>query len=169
MSGRSSLYPGAFALLFAAAITSAHAQNATSVATQVSDPPRVYRTTGSRVALGRSIRIARDEEVNDAVVVIGGSLRVDGRVRDGVIVVGGNLELGPEADVRGDVVLVGGRLSREAGAQLRGSVSDVSIGEWSSWSWGGIYLPTVDFGDIGRWVSLLGAVFRVSLLAILMA
>ena len=47
---------------------------------------RVYRTTGSRVAIGRSIRIAGDEEVSDVVVVIGGSLRVDGRVRDGVVV-----------------------------------------------------------------------------------
>jgi hypothetical protein len=167
--GRSGLCLGAVALLFAAASAGVHAQNASSGTPAPSDPPRVYRTTGSRIALGRSIQIARDEEVNDAVVVIGGSLRVDGRVRDGIVVVGGNVDLGPEADVRGDVVLVGGRLSRADGAQLRGSVSDVSFGEWGTWSVGGFYLPTVDFGDFGRWLGLLGAVFRVSLLAILMA
>lgn len=167
--GRSGAYVGAVALLVAAAVVSAYAQNASSGSTPLPDQPRVSRTTGSRVAIGRSIQIARDEEVNDAVVVIGGSLRIDGRVRDGVVVVGGNVELGPEADVRGDVVLVGGRLSRADGAQLRGSVSDVSFGEWGSWSWGGIHVPVVDLGDLGRWISLLGALFRVSLLALLMA
>ncbi len=169
VSSRSGLYVSALALLVAAAIPNAQAQSTTSPTSQPPEQPRVYRTTGSRVAIGRSIQISRDEEVTDAVVVIGGSLRVDGRVRDGVVVVGGNVELGPESDVRGDVVLVGGRLSRADGAQLRGSVSDVSFGDWGSWSWGGFYLPVVDFGDFSRWISLFGALFRISLLAILMA
>ena len=130
--------------------------------------PRVYRTTGSRVAIGRSITVAADEEVTDAVVVIGGSLRVDGRVRDGVVVVGGNIDLGPEADVRGDAVVVGGRLNRAEGAQLHGAVSDITFGEWAPWAFGGWWIPMVDFGDFGRWLSLFGALFRVSLLAMLM-
>jgi hypothetical protein len=159
---------GAVALLLVAGIASAHAQNTTRASPQVVDQPQVYRTTGSRVAVGRSIQVARDEEVSDAVIVIGGSLRVDGRVRDGIVVVGGDVQLGPEADVRGDVVLVGGRLSRHPNAQLRGSVSDISFGEWGSWSWGGIWMPVVEFGNFGRWISLLGAVFRVSLLALVM-
>jgi hypothetical protein len=136
---------------------------------QPSDQPRVFRTTGSRVAIGRSIHIPRDEEVSDAVVVIGGSLRVDGRVRDGVVVVGGNLDVGPEADVRGDVVLVGGRITRAPGSRLSGSVSDITFGEWGSWTIGGVRLPTVDFGDFGSWVILMGALFRISLLAVMMA
>ncbi len=133
------------------------------------EPPRAYRTTGSRIAFGRSIEIARDEEVTDAVVVVGGSLRVDGRVRDGIVVIGGDVALGPDADVRGDVVLVGGRLLRADGSQLRGSVSDVSFGQWGSWQWGGWRLPVVGFGDVGRWLGLLGALFRIALVAILMA
>lgn len=165
---RLGLMLGAVALLGGAALNDAHAQNTVSAAPQPPDQPRVYRTTGSRVAIGRSIRVARDEEVTDAVVVIGGSLRVDGRVREGVVVVGGDLELGPEADVRGDVVLVGGQLVREAGAMLRGSVSDLSLGDWGSWSWGGFTLPVIQFGDFGRWISLLGAAFRISFLAVLM-
>lgn len=162
------LEAGAMVVLLFAAVANANAQNTTSPPAQSIDEPRVYRTTGSRIAIGRSIRIRPDEEVSDTVVVIGGSLRVDGRVRDGVVVVGGDLDLGPESDVRGDVVLVGGTLSRQTGAQLRGSVSDISFGDWGTWSWGGFYLPIVDFGDFGRWISLLSAVFRVSLLAILM-
>jgi hypothetical protein len=134
-----------------------------------SDTPEVYRTTGARVAIGRSIQVDRDEEVTDAVVVIGGSLRVEGRVRDGVVVIGGDVDLGPRADVRGDVVLVGGRLSRAPGAQLRGRVSDVSFGEWGSWAIGGWSFPTVSFGGFGRWLGLFGAIFRVSLMAVLMA
>jgi hypothetical protein len=71
--------------------------------------------------------------------------------------------------VRGDVVLVGGRLVREPGAQLRGSVSDVSFGDWGSWSLGGLSLPGIDVGDLGRWLTLLGALFRVALLGLVMA
>ena len=33
---------------------------------------RVYRLTGSRIAIGRSVVIERDEEVRDAVFVVGG-------------------------------------------------------------------------------------------------
>jgi hypothetical protein len=158
----------ALALLLTAALANPHAQTAPTETVQPAERPQVYRTTGSRVAIGRDIQVARDEEVSDTVVVIGGSLRIDGRVRDGVIVVAGDVDLGPQSDVRGDIVLVGGRLRREPGAELRGSVSDVSLGDWSSWSIGGFSLPTVDFGDFARWVSLFGAVFRISLLAILM-
>lgn len=163
------LKTGAVVLLLTAAFVSAHAQSTTDLPVQSPDEPRVYRTTGSRIAVGRSIQIARDEEVNDAVVVVGGSLRIDGRVRDGVVVVGGDVTLGPAADVRGDVVLVGGQLTRENGATLRGSVSDISFGDWGSWSIGGLYLPRFEFGGFGRWLSLLGAMFRISLLAVLMA
>ena len=168
-SRRSRLTVAATALLVAGFFNATQAQNASSATQPPSDTPQVYRTTGSRVAIGRSITVPRDEEVSDAVVVIGGSLRIDGRVRDGVVVVGGNVELGPQADVRGDVVLVGGRLTRADGSQLRGSVSDISFGDWGSWTFGGFSIPTVDFGDIGRWLSLLGTVFRLALLAVLMA
>jgi len=159
---------GGIALLSFVALSTANAQNRSPSLPQVSDQPRVYRTTGSRVAIGRSIHVAYDEEVTDALVVIGGSVRVDGRVRDGLVVVGGNVELGSQADVRGDVVVVGGRLAREQGAQLWGSVSDITFGDWDGWSLGGFWLPTFDFGDFGRWIALLGAVFRIALLALLM-
>ncbi len=134
-----------------------------------SDPPRVYRTTESRIAIGRSITIASDEEVTDAVVVIGGSVRVDGRVRNDLIVIGGSADLGPQADVRGDVVVVGGTLRRAPGARLLGSVNNVMIGQWIRMQIGDWYLPAVDIGDFGRWIALFGALFRISLLAILMA
>jgi hypothetical protein len=155
----------------AGALASVDAQNLPGAAPVEYDQPQpqVYRTTGSRVAIGRNIQVAADEEVREAVVVVGGSLRVDGRVRDGLVVVGGNLDLGPQADVRGDVVLVGGRLTRDPRAQVRGSVSDISIGDWRSWTIGGLHLPIVTFGGFGRWLSLFGAIFRVALLGLLMA
>lgn len=166
---RLGLKAGAVALLMFGALASADAQNPPPDPQPPLEGPQVYRTTGSRIAIGRSIQIAADEEVSDVVVVIGGSVRVDGRVRDGLVVVGGNLELGPRADVRGDVVLVGGQLTRDANAQVRGSISNVSIGDWNSWSIGGVYLPVIDLGDFGRWLSLFGTIFRVALLGILMA
>jgi hypothetical protein len=163
----------AVALLLVAALSTAFAQpparNQTPPPpTAPSDQPQVYRTTGTRIAIGRSIHVPADEEVNDAVVAVGGSVRVDGRVREGVVVVGGNLDVGRRADIRGEVVVVGGRINREAGAQIRGRVSDISFGDWGTWTLGGISLPTVDFGDFGRWLSLFGTVFRVGLLAVVM-
>lgn len=131
-----------------------------------SQDPTTYRLTGTRLAFGQDVRIDRDEEVTDAVVVIGGSATIDGRVRDGVVVVGGNLHLSSTADVRGDVVLVGGRLTRDSGSQLVGGVNYVSFGDWSRRNFG--WLPSVRFGEVGRWLSLAGTVARVSLLAILM-
>lgn len=129
--------------------------------------PTTYRLTGTRIAFGQSIRVERDEEVSDAVVVIGGNLTIDGRVRDGVVVVGGDLHLAATADVRGDIVLVGGQITRDTGARQAGSISNISFGEWwaaRTWGW----LPTIRFGEFGRWLSLAGTVARVSVLALLM-
>jgi hypothetical protein len=155
--------------LLLAAFSSASSQNASSPPSPPAEQPQVYRTTGARIALGRNIHVPVDEEVNDAVVVVGGSARIDGRVRDGVVVVGGNLDFGPKADVRGEIVVVGGRIQREPGAQVRGRVSDVSFGDWGSWTLAGISLPVVDFGNFGRWLTLFGTVFRIAFLALVMA
>jgi len=125
-----------------------------------------YRLTGTRLAIGQDVHIERDEEVTDAAVVVGGSLIVDGRVRDGIVVVGGNVRLTATADVRGDIVLVGGQLQRDAGARHTGSVNYISFGDWSRRTFG--WLPTFEFGEFGRWLSLAGTFARVSLLAVLM-
>ena len=163
----------AVVLLLLAALSTVIAQNPdrpdlSAPSQPPSDQPQVYRTTGARIAIGRTVHVPVDEEVSEAVVVVGGSARVDGRVRDGVVVVGGNLDVGPKADIRGEIVVVGGRVNREPGAQIRGRVSDISFGDWGSWTLGGISVPVVDFGDFGRWLSLFGTVFRVALLAVAM-
>ena len=134
-------------------------------AAQVNDVT-TYRLTGSRIAFGQDIKVQRDEEVSNAVVVIGGSAAIDGRVRDGVVVVGGDLTLGPTADVQGDIVLVGGKLNRDPQARQSGSVNYVSIGDWSRQAtW---WLPQVNFGGMSRWLTLAGTVARLSVLAVLM-
>lgn len=141
---------------------------ASAFANQSQDIP-TYKLTGTRIAIAQDVRIERDEEVTDSVVVVAGSATIAGRVRDGVVVVGGNLTLTSTADVRGDVVLVGGQLTREAGAQLIGNVNYVSFGEWSRRNFG--WWPTVRFGNLGefgRWLSLAGTLARLSLLAVLM-
>lgn len=137
-----------------------------TAAAQSSDVP-TYRLTGTRLAVGQDIHIERDEEVTDAAVVIGGSVVVDGRVRDGIVVVGGDLRLTPTADVRGDIVLVGGQLLRDAGARHMGSVNYISFGNWSRHAFG--WIPSFEFGEFGRWLTLAGTFARVSLLALLMA
>lgn len=125
-----------------------------------------YRITGTRIAVGQHVRIERDEEVSDAVIVVGGNLLVDGRVRDGVFVAGGDVHLSSTADVRGDLVVAGGKLTRDAGSRQLGSVSYISIGDW--WQRHGGWWPALRFSEVGRWVGLFGTVARVSLLGVLM-
>jgi len=38
--------------------------------------PTTYRLTGTRIAFGQDIRVERDEEVSEAVVVVGGSATI---------------------------------------------------------------------------------------------
>jgi hypothetical protein len=147
-----------------AAVLSALLCNGVALA-QPADPI-TYRVTGTRIAIGQDVRIERDEEVSEAVVVVGGNLHIDGRVRDGVFVAGGDVHLASTADVRGDLVVAGGKLTREPGARQLGSVSYVSFGEWwrtNTWWW-----PTIRFGEVGRWWSLFGTVARISVLGLLM-
>ena len=152
------------------ALSTALAQNprgrskAVGPAAAPSEQPQVYRTTGARIAIGRSIHVPVDEEVNDAVVAVGGSVRVDGRVRDGVVVVGGNLDVGPRADIRGEIVVVGGRVTRDPGAQIRGRVSDVSFGDWSTWSLGGCRCRSSTSASSVAGSAFFGTVFRLALL-----
>ena len=103
-------------------------------------------TRDELVMMGGSVRI--DGEARADVVVLGGSLTVNGTARD-VVVVGGSLRLGPDAHVRGDLVNVGGALNRSPGAQVDGEVVNVGVtgldwmpgfgmGNWSMGRWWGL-------------------------------
>jgi hypothetical protein len=149
--------------LFAALLTAALLQG---TGTAQTTDTTTYRITGTRIAVGQDVRIERDEEVSDAVIVVGGNLIIDGRVRDGVFVAGGDVHLSSTADVRGDLVVAGGTLTRDAGSRQLGSVSYVSFGDWwrrNTWWW-----PTVRFGEMGRWLSLAGTITRIAVLGLLM-
>lgn len=98
------------------------------------------------VMIGGSVRI--DGEARTDVVVLGGSLTVNGTARD-VVVVGGSMRLGPDAHVRGDLVNVGGSMSRSPGARVDGEVVNVGVtgldwlpfggmGNWSFGTWWGL-------------------------------
>jgi len=103
-------------------------------------------TRDELVMMGGSVRI--DGEARADVVVLGGSLTVNGTARD-VVVVGGTMRLGPDAHIRGDLVNVGGSLNRSPGARVDGEVVNVGI---SGLDW----MPGFGMGDwsIGRWWGL---------------
>ena len=153
-------------LLLTVAAAGLLVQASAFASSQAQDTP-TYKLTGTRIAFAQDVKIERDEEVTDAVVVVGGNVTIAGRVRHGVVVVGGDLQLTPTADVRGDVVLVGGQLIREDGSQMVGNVKYVSFGDWTRRNFG--WWPSVRFGEFGRWLSLAGTLARVSLLGVLMA
>jgi hypothetical protein len=128
-------------------------------------PERAFtREVDARVRVFGDITIDKDEEVNGAVVAVGGSVRVDGRVRDNVVAVGGNVYLGPHAEVLGDVTAVGGTIERDPGATVSGHVNDVAVNfpnvrirpgwnvHWAPW-FNGYAWPAVRlFGTVLRMV-----------------
>jgi hypothetical protein len=127
---------------------------------------RTYRRTGARIAVGKSITVEDDEEVTDAVVAIGGRIRIAGRVRDDVVAIGGSVELLPTADVRGDITSIGGTVSVAPGARHSGAVHHTTVGDWSGgWRWPGVSGSWIDLGGAARWLTLAGTLTRIGLLA----
>ncbi len=91
-------------------------------------PERAFRRQyDARVRILGDITVDKDEQVNGAVVAVGGSIKVDGRVRDDVVAVGGSVRLGPHAEVQGDVTTVGGTIDRDPGAMVSGRLNEVAV------------------------------------------
>src|SRR4051812_24557172 len=102
---------------------------------------RESRSYGSRVNVGGSVQVDKDEvadeavavggsvdvqgEVKDQVTAIGGPVRVEGRVGGEVLSVGSSVYLGPHAVVDGDVTSVGGGVRREQGSVGHGAIHEV--------------------------------------------
>jgi cytoskeletal protein CcmA (bactofilin family) len=72
--------------------------------------PEATRHTADRVSVNGDQTVARDEEVDGRVVVMRGSLRVQGAVHGDVTVAGGNLVVDPGARIDGDAHVAGGRI-----------------------------------------------------------
>jgi len=130
---------------------------------------RTYRRSGARIAFGKSLTVAEDEEVTDGVVAIGGRIRIAGRVRDEVVAVGGSVELLPTADVRGDITAIGGRVTIAPGARHTGQVHHAEVRDWPGWSWPLAGWSWLDLGGAGRWLTVAGTLTRVTLLAMAVA
>jgi hypothetical protein len=126
---------------------------------------RIYRRTGARIAVGKSINVEEDEEVTDAVVAVGGRIRIAGRVRDDVVAIGGSVELLPTADVRGDVTSIGGRVTIAPGARHTGAVHHATVRDWpAGFGWPAVTGTWLGLGGAGRWLTLAGTLTRVALL-----
>lgn len=125
-----------------------------------------FRRTGARLALGKSIVVASDEEVTEAVVALGGDVRIEGRVRDNVVVLGGDLDLSPTAEVRGDITVLGGDLRLAPGARHTGQVHHGVAGRFPDWRWPAFGWSRLDMGPAARMVSLAGTLARILLLAL---
>lgn len=96
------------------------------------------------VVLGGSVRI--DGVAREEVVVIGGSVTINGRADSDVVCIGGSMRLGPDAHIRGDVVNVGGSLNRSPGAQIDGEVVNIGISGFGGFpGFGGLDM------SFGRW------------------
>jgi hypothetical protein len=113
------------------------------VAGQDWDPPRPPASAGRggdgvRILVGRSLHVPAGAVQRDAIVVLGGSLSIDGRVEDDVVVLGGRLRLGPTAVIRGDLASLGAAAEIDPQARIDGELNQVS----GTWPVEGIGVPT---------------------------
>ncbi len=99
--------------------------------------------TDTRVSFGSSLKV-EENETSREVVVLGGSLDVEGKVRGDAVVVGGSAEirgevsgtvtavggsisLGPGARIDGDAISIGGAVHRDPTAEIYGEITEVSL------------------------------------------
>lgn len=156
---------------------------------EVPREPRYRR--GSQTGFGSNVYVAEDEVVDDVVVlggtvtvdglvdgdavVVGGRMEINGEVDNDAVVIGGSMHLGPESRVGGDVSAVGGSIHREPGARIGGSIEQVERGWgigpwWQPLHWSGDWHGWSPWGDVGElfW-SLGGLILCALLLAIVLA
>jgi len=93
------------------------------------EPPERERRVVYRdiVRIGRQVRVEVDEQVRGSIVVIGGSLVVNGEVRGDITMIGGSATFGPEALARREVTMIGGRLTSAPGARFLRGVNEIGF------------------------------------------
>jgi len=146
---------------------------------------REGRSSGSRVNVGGSVQVDKDEmadeavavggsvdvqgEVKDQVTAIGGPVRIEGRVGGDVVSVGSSVYLGPHAVVDGDVTSVGGGVHREPGSVVNGAIHEVGVLPFLGRH--GFRRGPIWGGHWGRWgggvPDLLGSLMSLMLTALL--
>jgi hypothetical protein len=93
---------------------------------------------GVRIRVGRSFQVPAGAVQTEPVVVVGGTVTIDGRVEDEVVVVGGGITVGPTAVVRGDLTAIGGPIRIDPEADVAGAVNEAS----AFWPMFGVQFPT---------------------------
>ena len=92
--------------------------------------PEARRTVRRNVVrFGGDVHVPADERLEGDVVLIGGSLRVDGEVTRDIVVIGGSAAFGPEAVARREVTIVGGRVTQHPDARFERGLNEVGIGD----------------------------------------
>ena len=102
-----------------------------------------WHGNGARILVFKDYHLAAGDTAHGPIVVIGGTVVIDGHADDDVVVLGGQVRLGPEAVVDGEVVTVGGEAEVSPLAKVQGGVDETVLrlpdidGNWSpmSQSW----------------------------------
>jgi hypothetical protein len=89
------------------------------------------------------------QRVDDDVVAVFGSVRVDGEVSGDVVAVFGSVHLGPKARIGGDAVSIGGTLDQAEGATIAGE--SVSLG-MLPFTWGLPGLSVLLISIVAGWL-----------------
>jgi hypothetical protein len=125
-----------------------------------------FRGDGVHLRVFRSYTLAEGETSSEPVVVLGGSVRIDGRVDGDVVVIGGGLHLGPKAIIEGNAVSVLGRVSLDPGASVRGSI-DEAVVPWASITFDPDWDSSGWWSGLAFWGSLVRLSFTMAVAVLL--
>lgn len=84
----------------------------------------------SKVMIGQNFDVAANESL-EALVVIGGTGRVEGKVKT-LVAIGSTVDLGPQARVDEDLVSLGSVVRKSPGSSIIGQEVTVSLPSWSA-------------------------------------
>jgi hypothetical protein len=123
------------------------------------------RDDGLHLRILRDYHLAADAAVDEPIVVVGGSARLDGRAYNDVVVLGGTLRMGPKAFVRGNILTVGGEAILAPGARVAGDIDHVAIvGPHFDVAWARLGTEWWAVAAFGATIVRLGVVFTLALL-----
>lgn len=74
-----------------------------------------------------NVSVDKNEIIEGHVVVMKGTIDLDGEVEGDVVAIFGNINLGANSYVDGDVVSVGGKINREQGSNVTGDVVETTL------------------------------------------
>jgi hypothetical protein len=121
--------------------------------------------------IGGAVVLEKGSIVYGKVIVLGGSLEINGTINGDIVAAGGHVKLGESAVVNGDITSAGGFVDKDLGAEISGELQSELSGALPLALPGIRQIPALNlsFSWVWRGLWFLAQIFILSALAVLVA